>query len=199
MNTSCSTINIIGVIVMKVGKDPYTALFPCPVVLVTCVDSNGKPNIITLAWTGTVCSDPPTIGLGIRPKRHSYTLIENSREFVINLPNRNILKEVDFCGNVSGKDVDKFAKTILTPEPAEKVKPPLIHECPVNIECIVKNKIPVGAHHLFLGEIVRVHVDQDILNDEGEIDFKKTAPIAYNQGEYWSLSKKIGEYGFSMK
>ena len=184
---------------MKVKKDPYTALFPCPVVLVTCVDSNGKPNIITLAWAGTVCSDPPTIGLGIRPKRYSYNLIDNSCEFVVNIPDKGILKEVDFCGIVSGEDVDKFAETMLTPKPAEKVKPPLIRECPVNIECIVKDKISVGTHHLFLGEVICVHVDQDILDAKGEIDFRKAAPFTYNKGEYWSLGKKIGKYGFSKK
>lgn len=184
---------------LKVKKDPYTALFPCPVVLVTCVDFNSKPNIITLAWVGTVCSDPPTIGLGIRPERYSYNLIDNSREFVVNIPDESILKEVDFCGIVSGQDVDKFAETMLTSEPAEKVRPPLIRECPVNIECIVKNKISVGTHHLFLGEVICVHVDQDILNARGEIDFRKADPFAYNKGEYWSLGKKIGRYGFSKK
>ena len=182
---------------MKVKKNPWAALFPCPVVLVTCVDSNGKPNIITLAWAGTVCSDPPTLGLGIRPQRHSYGLIEDSGEFVVNIPTKDILKEADFCGMVSGRDVDKFSETGLTPEPAEKVKPPLIRECPVNIECVVKKKIPLGAHHLFLGEIVRVHVNQDILNEKGRIDFTKVAPFVYNQGEYWSLHQKIGVHGFS--
>lgn len=182
---------------MKVKKSPYTALFPCPVVLVTCVDSEGKPNIITLAWAGTVCSDPPTIGLGIRPQRHSYGLIEGSGEFVVNIPTKDILQETDFCGTVSGKDVDKFSATGLTPEPAEKVKPPLIRECPVNLECVLKKKIPIGVHHLFLGEIVSVHVDQNILDEEGEIDFRRVSPFVYNNGEYWDLHQKIGDYGFS--
>ena len=182
---------------MKVKKSPWTALFPCPVVLITCVDSDGKPNIITLAWVGTLSSDPPTVGLGIRPHRYSYTLIEDSGEFVVNIPTKDILKETDFCGMVSGKNVDKFSETELTPEPAEKVKPPLIRECPVNIESIVKKKIPLGAHHLFIGEIVRVHVDQDILNEKGEIDFNKAAPFVFNQDEYWNLHQKIGAYGFS--
>jgi len=182
---------------MKVKKNPWPALFPCPVVLVTCVDSNGKPNIITLAWAGVACSDPPTLGLGIRPHRYSYGLIEASGEFVVNIPTRKILKEADLCGVVSGKDVDKFSETGLTPEPAEKVKPPLIRECPVNIECVVKMKIPLGVHHLFLGEVVRVHVDQEILDDEGRIDFTRLTPFVYNQDEYWSLGKKIGVHGFS--
>ncbi len=184
-------------ILMKVKKRPWAALFPCPVVLVTCIDSNGKPNIITLAWVGVACSDPPMISLGIRPQRHSFKLINDSKEFVVNIPTKEILKESDFCGVVSGSDTDKFASTKLTAEPAEKVKPPLIQECPVNIECVLKKKIPLGVHHLFIGEIVSVHVDQDILNENGRIDFTKISPFVYNQGEYWSLDKKIGAHGFS--
>ena len=162
---------------MKVKKSPWAALFPCPVVLVTCVDSCRWPNMITLSWVGTVCSDPPTLGLRIRPHRHSYRLIESSGELVVNIPTKDILKEVDYCGMVSGRDVDKFFKTGLSLEPAEKVRPPLIRECPVNIECVVRKKIPIGVHHLFLGEIVCVHVDQEILNEEGRIDFTKIAPF----------------------
>ncbi len=182
---------------MKVSLSPWSALFPCPVVLVTCIDSKGKPNIITLAWAGTVCSDPPLMGLGIRPHRHSYKLIDETKEFVVNIPTVEILKEADFCGVVSGKDVDKFSETGLTAEPAEKVKPPLIKECPVNVECIVRQKIPLGVHHLFIGEVVGVHVNKDVLDDKGRIDFSKLSPFVYNQGEYWSLNKKIGVHGFS--
>jgi flavin reductase (DIM6/NTAB) family NADH-FMN oxidoreductase RutF len=183
--------------IMKVKKSPWTALFPCPVVLVTCIDSNGKPNVITLAWVGVASSDPPTLGLGIRTHRHSYRLIDDSGEFVVNIPTEDILRDADFCGMVTGKDVDKFSETGLTPEPADEVKPPLIRECPVNIECVVKKKVPLGVHHLFLGEIVRVHIDEDILNEKGKIDFTKAASFVYNQGEYWSLHKKIGVHGFS--
>jgi len=133
----------------------------------------------------------------IRPHRHSYGLIEGSGEFVVNIPTKDILQETDFCGTVSGKDVDKFSATGLTAEPAHKVKPPLIRECRVNIECVLKKKIPVGVHHLFLGEIVSVHVDQNILDEKGEIDFSKVSPFVYNNGEYWDLHQKIGDYGFS--
>ena len=182
---------------MKITKNPWTALFPCPVVLVTCVDSTGEPNIITLAWAGTVCSEPPTIGLGIRPSRYSHKLIKNSKEFVVNIPPTKIIKETDYCGVTSGKDVDKFSKTKLTQEPADKIKPPIIRECPVNMECILKNTIPLGAHDLFLGEIVKVHIDQNILDEKGKIDFTKADPFVFNQGEYWSIHKKLGIYGFS--
>ncbi len=184
---------------MKIKKNPWTALFPCPVVLVTCVDSEGKPNIITLAWIGVVCSDPPMLGIGVQPHRYSFGLLESSGEFVVNIPTKDLVKETDFCGMSSGRDVDKFSQTGLTPEPAEKVKPPLIKECPVNIESIVKKKIPLGVHHLFLGEIVRVHASQEILDEKGRIDFRKVSPFVYNQGEYWSLDRKIGAFGFSKK
>jgi len=182
---------------MKIRKKPYTALFPCPVVLVTCVDSAGKPNIITLAWAGTVCSEPPKVGLGIRPSRYSHKLIDTSKEFVVNIPPAKIIKETDHCGVTSGKDVDKFSETKLTPEQADMVKPPLIRECPVNMECVLNDVIPLGAHDLFIGEVVQVHVDPDVLDEKGKIDFKKVAPFVYNVGEYWSLNKKIGTYGFT--
>lgn len=182
---------------MKLKKNPWPALFPCPVILVTCTDSKGKSNIITLAWTGIACSDPPTISVSIRPHRYSSKIIEESGEFVVNIPTIEILKETDFCGIVSGKEMDKFAETQLTKEPAEKVKPPLIKECPINIECSLKKKIPLGVHDMFLGEIIRVHIEQKILNKDGKIDFTKISPVAYNQGEYWSLDKKIGSHGFS--
>lgn len=182
---------------MKLTKSPWTALFPCPVVLVTCIDSVGKPNIITLAWAGTVCSDPPTVGVGIRPHRYSCKLIEETGEFVVNIPTQKILKAADYCGVFSGKEVDKFSETGLTPEPANEVKPPLIKECPVNMECVSTNKIPVGSHILFLGKIVCVHVDKNILDEKGSIDFSRISPFVYNQGEYWGLKKKIGLHGFS--
>ncbi len=184
---------------LKITKNPSTALYPCPVVLVTSVAANERPNIITLAWVGTVCSDPPVIGIGIRPERHSYKLVKNSGEFVVNVPNADILKEVDQCGVVSGRDVDKFSDTGLTPTPAENMKAPLILECPVNIECTVMNEIPVGAHHLFLGKIVSVHISQEFLNENNRIDFAKVAPLVFNQGEYWILKRKIGCCGFSKK
>ena len=184
---------------MKVRKNPYAALFPCPVVLVTCVDSAGKPNSITLAWAGTVCSEPPMVGLGIRPSRYSHKLIEESREFVVNIPSAEIVRETDYCGVTSGRDVDKFAETKLTAEQADKVKAPLIRECPVNIECTLRQVIPLSAHDLFIGEIVQVHIDQAVLYKKGNIKIRKAAPFTYNLGEYWSLHKKLGTYGYTKK
>jgi flavin reductase (DIM6/NTAB) family NADH-FMN oxidoreductase RutF len=184
---------------MKVQKSPWPALYPCPVTLVTTVDSDGNHNIITLAWVGVACSDPPTLSIAIRPHRYSYQSIIDSGDFVVNIPNEEILKKADLCGVISGKNIDKFNEVGLTPEPAEKVKPPIIKECPVNIECIVKSKIPLGVHDLFLGEVVRVHINQEILDQKGRIDYSKVSPVIYNQGEYWNLNTRIGIHGFSKK
>lgn len=184
---------------MKIQKNGFTALFPCPVVLVTCVNSTGAPNIITLAWAGTVCSEPPMVGVSIRPTRHSYQLIKDTKEFVINIPPTKFIQETDYCGIVSGKNIDKFAETKLTQEKAEKVQAPLIQECPVNLECVLKQTIPLGAHDLFLGEVIQVHIDEKVLEENGKIDFTKADPFVFNVGEYWNLNKKIGTYGFSKR
>jgi len=180
-------------------KEPFTALFPVPVVLVTSVDEAGKPNIITLAWVGMVCSEPPQVGISIRPKRYSHGLISKTKEFVVNIPTEEMAAQVDYCGTVSGRQVDKFQGANLTPEPASKVRPPLIKECPVNIECRVKETLSLGAHDLFIGEILAVHLEEAILNERGRIDVSKVRPFTYNQEEYWSLKEKIGFYGYTKK
>ena len=137
------------------------------------------------------------VGVSIRPSRYSYQLIKDTKEFVVNIPPTKFIQETDYCGVVSGKDVNKFTETKFTPEKADKIQVPMIQECPVNLECVLKNTIPLGAHDLFLGEIVQVHIDQKVLNEKGNIDFTKADPFVYNVGEYWSLNKKIGAYGFS--
>jgi flavin reductase (DIM6/NTAB) family NADH-FMN oxidoreductase RutF len=124
-------------------------------------------------------------------------LISESKEFVVNIPPAKFILETDYCGVTSGRDVDKFAETKFTAEHADLVKAPLIKECPVNMECVLKQVVPLGAHDLFIGETVQVHVDQNVLDEKGHIDFAKADPFTYNQGEYWSLNKKIGTYGFS--
>ena len=180
-------------------RGPSEALFPVPVVMVSVAGKNGKANIITLAWVGVVCSSPPTIGISIRPGRYSNNLIRETGEFVVNVPNLDLVEETDWCGTVSGREVDKFKKTGLTKTPASKVKPPLIKECPVNIECKLRQVLNLGVHDLFLGEVVAVHYDEEILDDNGNVDYNKARPFVYNQGEYWSLGKKVGSYGFSKK
>ncbi len=178
---------------------PATMLFPSPVVLVTSVDGAGKPNIITLAWVGTVSSEPPMIGISIRRERYSHACVKESKEFVVNLPTDEIVRKVDACGVVSGKTTDKFSSMGLKPIPAEKVKPPLIDECPVQMECRVKQIISLGSHDLFLGQIVALHVKEEVQKEKGRIDITKALPFVYCPGanEYWNLGKCIGHYGFT--
>ena len=176
-----------------------TALYPTPVILATCINDSQRPNIITLAWVGVVCSQPQQIGIAIRPERYSHPLVEKSGQFVINIPTMDLLHAVDLCGTVSGRDFDKFAAAGLTPEPAARVRPPLIAECPVNMECIVRHKLPLGTHDLFIGEVVAIHVDRAILHENGNIDVAKAKPITYNNREYWSLGDMLEQHGFSRR
>lgn len=182
----------------KISKRPSTYLYPVPVVLVTC--GTTKPNIITLAWVGTICSDPPMVGLGVRPERYSYGLIEESGEFVINIPGEDLLEVTDRCGHTSGRDIDKFSAFGLSPQAASEVKTPLIAECPVNMECKVAQRIALGAHTLFLGEIVAVHVDEAVLDEKGRrVDYDKAKPFMLAFAEYRGLGQVIGSYGYSVK
>jgi flavin reductase (DIM6/NTAB) family NADH-FMN oxidoreductase RutF len=180
----------------KPGK-PDAALFPLPVVLVTSVDKAGRPNVITLAWAGMVCSDPPMLSISIRPGRYSHGLIKEQKEFVVNIPTSDIVKETDICGTVSGRDTDKFKMTGLHTEPAKEVKAPLITECPVSLECKVKDSILLGTHEMFIAEIVAVHVEESVMTPSGKVDYGKARPFSYNWGEYWSLREKVGFYGCS--
>lgn len=178
---------------------PTPLLFPTPVVLVTCVDGKGKPNIITLAWAGVVNSEPPMIGISIRPERYSHGVIKEAKEFVINLPSEGMVRGVDACGVVSGRETDKFILTGWKTAPAEKVKPPLIEACPVQMECVVRQVHSLGSHDLFLGEVVAVHVKEEVEKEKGRIDILKALPLTYCPGarEYWSLGKPLGHYGFT--
>ncbi len=183
----------------KIEVPPNEALYPVPVVLVSCRDKKtSRANIITIAWCGVVSSLPPMLGISVRPSRHSHKLISETGDFVINIPTRDMLEKVDFCGVHSGKDVDKFALSSLTQGKAKRVSSPLIMECPVNIECLLRKTVKLGAHDMFIGEVLAVHVDETV-TDKGKINFKKARPIVYNQGEYWDLGEKIGFYGFSSR
>jgi len=180
-------------------QKPFSALYPMPLVLVTCVDEQGAPNIITLAYVGTTAAKPPQAAIAIRPSRYSHTVISRTGEFAINIPTEDLLPAVDQCGHVSGARTDKFALTGLTPEPATQIQPPLIAECPVNIECKLTQTIPLGSHDLFIGEIVAVHVDEELLDEHGFIDYSKTTAVTYVGNEYWSLGKHLGASGFTLK
>lgn len=181
----------------KVVRPPGTLLCPVPAVMVSCAAPGYRPNIITLAWAGTVCSDPPMIGLGIRPSRHSYGLIERSGELVVNIPNRSLLQATDYCGVVSGREVDKFGTLGLTAMAGRTVAAPLIGECPINIEVRVRQVIPLGSHSLFLGEILLIQMDQGILDERGRFDPERLAPFAYGPGAYWEVGRALAAYGFS--
>jgi flavin reductase (DIM6/NTAB) family NADH-FMN oxidoreductase RutF len=180
-------------------QKPFTALYPVPLVLVTSVNEQGKPNMITLAWVGTVCSKPPQVAVAIRPGRYSHAVISQTGEFAINIPNEDLLPAVDQCGHLSGARTDKFAQTGLTPEPASQIQPPLIAECPVNLECKLTQTIPLGSHDLFISEIVAVHVDEELLDERGSIDYSKAKAVAYLGNEYWSLGKCLKTSGFTLK
>ncbi|MBW2148791.1 MAG: flavin reductase family protein [Deltaproteobacteria bacterium] len=183
----------------KTRLDLMPVLFPTPVVLVTCKDPSSQPNIITIAWTGVVNSKPPMIGISIQPIRYSHKLIRASGEFGVNIPTREMLRVTDYCGSISGRRVNKFETTGLTAFQGEKIAAPLIEECPVNLECKVRHFLTLGMHDLFIGEILAVHADKDIVDDTGHIVPEKMDPVAFFSRplEYWSLREKIGTYGFT--
>ena len=177
---------------------PGTALAPVPAVMVSCCNKEGENNIITLAWVGTLCSEPPLIGIGIRKSRFSYDMIKETGEFVVNLPSQDLAWATDFCGVNSGKNVDKFGELELTPVEGENIKAPLIKECPINIECKVVNILELGSHDLFIGEVVAVHADDEVLDENGRFSMEKAGLIAYGGGQYWGLNDMpLGSQGYS--
>ena len=174
-------------------------LNPVPVVLITCKNSEGKDNVFTVAWVGTICSKPPMLSISVRPERLSYGYIKESMEFTINLPTRKQTKEVDFCGVRSGRQIDKIKECGFNLQEGEKVKSSYIKECPVNIECKVKDIIKLGSHDMFIAEVLCSHIDEDLFDEKDKIHFEKANLISYSHGEYFSLSKEeIGKFGYSV-
>ena len=174
-------------------------LYPLPAVMVSCGNREERPNIITLAWTGTVCSNPAMVSISVRPERYSYQLIRESGEFVINLTTEKLTRAMDFCGVRSGRDVDKFQAAGLHMLEAAKVRAPLIEESPVNIECRVTQVLELGSHHMFLARVEAVDVDASLLDDTGRLDLNRAGLIVYSHGEYYSLGKMLGTFGYSVK
>ena len=174
-------------------------LYPLPAVMVSCQRKGEKPNIITVAWTGTVCTNPAMVYISVRPERYSYDIIKESGEFVINLTTKSLVKATDYCGVKSGRLVDKFKELKLTPIPSNSIGVPLIEESPVNIECKVKQIIPLGSHHMFLAEVLGVNVSSNYLNSKGKFEFNKAEPIVYSHGEYYDLNQLLGTFGFSVR
>ena len=171
-------------------------LSPVPPVMVSC-GSMEKSNIITIGWTGILNTIPPKTYISVRPSRHSYNIIKESGEFVINLTPSQLTKEADFCGIYTGKKVDKFAKCKLTKEEATQLSCPMIAECPVSIECKVTEIIPLGSHDMFMAVIVAVNVDETLFDKDDKMRLDKANLIAYAHGEYFELGKRIGKFGFS--
>lgn len=178
---------------------PGNMVYPLPVVMVSCKREGERPNIITVAWTGTVCTNPAKAYISVRPERYSYDMIKDSGEFVINLTTKKLVRAVDFCGVRSGQDVDKFKEMSLTAGECEYVKAPLIMECPVNIECRVEKLIELGSHHMFLSRVEGVHVEPEYLDAKGRFDLNKSDLIVYSHGEYYNLGEKLGTFGYSVK
>lgn len=178
---------------------PGNMLYPIPAVMVSCADETHKPNIITVAWVGTVCSSPAMVSISVRKERYSYDLIKNSKEFVINLVTKDLTFKADLCGVRSGRDIDKFKETKLTPMKGKLASAPMIGECPVNIECKVKDIIPLGSHDMFLAEVVSVAVDKKYMDQSGKFNLNKTDLIVYSHGEYYGLGELLGKFGYSVR
>lgn len=183
----------------KESWKPGNMLYPLPAVMVSCGRKDEKPNIITIAWTGTICTNPAMLYISIRPERYSYSIIKETKEFVVNLTTEALLKATDFCGVRSGKNVDKFKEMKLTPYKSDFIDAPCIKESPVNIECRVKDIIELGSHHMFLAEVAAVHIDKTYLDENGRFHLNDSKLIAYSHGEYFSLGKLIGTFGYSVR
>lgn len=178
---------------------PGNMLNPVPAVMVSVTDKEGKSNIITVAWAGTVCTNPPMVSISVRPSRYSYQILEETGEFVINLTNESLVKACDYCGVVSGRDVDKFAKTGLTPIPMEHVHAMGIEESPVNMECKITEKRELGSHTMFIAEVVGITVDDRYMDETGKFHINESGLVMYSHGEYFALGKKLGKFGYSVK
>lgn len=205
--------------IKKQSFKPGNMLFPVPAVLVSCggtkewtrakrerpreceavTEGNSNPNLITIAWAGTVCTNPPMLSISVRPERHSYNIIKQTGEFVVNLPTVKQTRATDWCGVVSGRDHDKFEKTGLTPAPALKTGCPIVLECPVNIECKVVQTLELGSHVMLIAEVVAVQVSENLIDAKGKLLLEKAGLIAYVHGAYVSLGSYLGHFGFSIR
>lgn len=178
---------------------PGNMLYPLPVVMVSMADKNGKTNIITIAWAGTVCTNPPMVSISVRPERYSYPILKETGEFVINLTTKELAFATDYCGVKSGRDVDKFKEMKLTPLKAKEVKAPLLQESPVNLECRVREILPLGSHHMFLADVIAVHADEKYMDEKHKFHLEKAEPIVYSHGAYLACGEQIGTFGYSVK
>jgi flavin reductase (DIM6/NTAB) family NADH-FMN oxidoreductase RutF len=179
---------------------PGTMIYPVPAVMISCGLEPAEYNIITISWTGTICTDPPMCYISVRPYRHSYNIIRKNGGFVVNLTTKQMAFATDWCGIKSGSAFNKFEVMHLTPEPAIKVNAPLIKESPVNIECIVREIKELGSHHMFISEVVAIHADEEYIDKKsGAFRLADAEPICYSHGNYYETGKLIGKFGFSVE
>jgi flavin reductase (DIM6/NTAB) family NADH-FMN oxidoreductase RutF len=184
----------------KLQWDPGTLIYPLPAVMVSCGQDAASYNIITIAWTGTICTQPAMCYISVRPERHSYKLIKDSGEFVINLSTMQLARATDWCGVKSGRDFDKFKEMNLTPRKGEKVLAPIIVESPINIECKVKEIHELGVHHMFISEVVHIQATEKYMNPAtGKFELSGSQPISYMHGSYYEMGKRIGKFGYSVE
>ena len=183
----------------KQSWKPGNMLYPLPVVMVSCNRKGEKPNIVTVAWTGTICSDPAMVSISVRPERYSHDIIEETGEFVINLVTKDLTYATDYCGVRSGRDVDKFKEMNLTPLPSKMIDAVGIEESPVNIECKVVDVKKLGSHDMFIAEVVNVTVDDRYMDESNKFNLNDSDLVAYSHGEYFTLGEKIGTFGYSVR
>ncbi len=177
-----------------------TQLAPSPVVLVGTGDGKRHPwDIMTAAWAGTLCSDPPMVSIGVRPSRFTYHQLEALQCFTVNMPTVDQAETVDYCGVISGRDTDKFSTRKLTPVAASKIIAPIVEECPLSLECVVKHRLELGTHVVYIGEVVAVQVTSSFIDEKGKLDLQKADLLAYAHGHYYSLGKELGYFGYSVK
>ncbi|MBE5914452.1 MULTISPECIES: flavin reductase family protein [Pseudobutyrivibrio] len=184
------------------GKQKWKAgnmIYPLPAVMITCRDKEGNDNVFTVAWTGTVCTNPPMAYISVRPSRYSYNMIKETGEFVINLTTEELAFATDFCGVKSGRDVDKFEACGLHKEMADEVNVPMLVESPVNIECRVREAHEYGSHTMFVADVLAVHADEKYMNETGKFQLEESEPLAYCHGTYFGLTKPKGTFGYSIK
>lgn len=183
----------------KQSWKPGNMLYPVPAVLVSCRDHEGNDNVLTVAWAGTICSDPAMLSISVRKERYSHKMIQESGVFVVNLTTKRLARAADYCGVKSGRDEDKFETAHLTKGEAEKVNAPIIMESPVNIECRVKQVVELGSHDMFIAEVVNVQVSEEYMDEKGAFHLADAELLAYCHGEYYELGRKLGSFGYSVK
>lgn len=190
--------NVEVIIMSKTTWKGGTLLAPVPVVLVSC-GTVEKPAALTVAWTGTICSDPPRLYISVRPERNSYDIIKQSGEFCVNMMSSEYARKIDYCGIKSGKHEDKLAKQKLTALPCTQISAPQIAQSKITLECKVCDIIPQGSHDMFLADIVAVNVDDSLISENGKLKIEQAGLLAYAHGSYFALGKKVGSFGFSCK